>query len=424
MCGVKRVAVLLTLAMSLTGCSLSRHLERVSAGIEREYASTRTWEQLPLRTISWQQAVAMMRRNNLELLRSRQAVARAQRDTMSVYTDMIPGLSYYGYFSRSLEEIGQSVSSNDVTSNVNVTFSLPALTQVPYRVYAAQATAFAAMKAEEGKERELVSQLYRLVRLRELQERMRQWEKAALEGEDVSAPEALAKAGEGENSHWEEVSRLLGNHEARWCILPESMPRIRWEEVRSRLDRLDPLVICQFAMNLEQARMGQYGVALRYLPTINTNLYSPSLFSSSGGTYQGTFLSTKDTRLNLSISYSLDTTLSNWDHYKQSQENYELARRKVSQELQEHRNKVAMLRRSVDEYENWKRYMQKRMRYLKESPAETGDEYLSRATLLRDMEKELITQEIQSVESEAAVVLEYGMPGSSASLEEVGRKHR
>lgn len=418
---VKRVAILLALTTGLTGCSLSRHLEKVSAGIESEYASLRSWEQMPLRTISWQQAVAMMRRNNVDLLRSKQAVARAQRDTMSVYTDMIPGVSYYGYFTKSLEEIGNSVSSDDVTSNVNVTFALPALTQVPYRVYAAQAMAFAAMKAQEGKERELISQMYRLVRLRELRNESERLSKQSPEGTEASAVAPMQSEGEGEASHWEEMARLLGNQEARWSILPETMPRVRWEEVRPRLNRLDPLVVCQFAMKLEQARLAQYGVALRYLPTINMNLYSPSLFSSSGGTYQGTFLSTKDTRLNLSISYSLDTALSNWDNYKNSQENYELTRRTISSELLAHRNKVITLRRSVDEYENWKRYMQKRMRYLRETPAETGEDYLSRATLLRDMEKELIAQEIQAVESEAAVVLEYGMPGTTPAREAAGK---
>lgn len=405
--------MLLALTMGLTGCSLSRHLERVSAGIESEYASMRPWEQMPLRTISWQQAVAMLRRNNVDLLRSKQAVARAQRDTMSVYTDMIPGVSYYGYFTESLKEIGDSFSTSDMSSNVNVTFSLPALTQVPYRVYAAQATAFAAMKAQEGKERELISQMYRLVRLRELRNRQERLAKQSPEGATAVAP--MQQEGEGETSHWEEMARLLGNQEARWSILPETMPRVCWEEMRSRMNRLDPLVVCQFAMKLEQSRLAQYGIALKYLPTINMSLYSPSLFSSSGGTYQGTFLSTEDTRINLSISYSLDTTLSNWDNYKNSQENYELTRRTVSSELLAHRNKIVTLRRSVDEYETWKRYMKKRMDYLRNMPIETGEEYLSRASLLRDMEKELISQEIQAVESEAAVVLEYGMPGSSSA---------
>ncbi len=45
----------------------------------------------------------------------------------------------------------------------------------------------------------------------------------------------------------------------------------------------------QHALKLEQARLAQYGVAMDYLPTINTSMYSPSLFSSTEGTYSGTF---------------------------------------------------------------------------------------------------------------------------------------
>lgn len=157
--------------------------------------------------------------------------------------------------------------------------------------------------------------------------------------------------------------------------------------------------------------MEQYSIALRYLPTLNTSLYSPSLFSSSGGTYQGTFLSSKDTKINLSLSYSLDTRLDVWTRFRDTQDRYRLAQKKVELEMREHKSKIDALKRSVDEYENWKGYMAKRMEFIRTTPAEDADSFLDRNKALADMRRELIKQEQQAVDTEAALILEYGMPG-------------
>ena len=49
----------------LQSCSLQERLDSVSSDINQRYADVKTWEQLPIRTISWNQAVAMMKRNNI-----------------------------------------------------------------------------------------------------------------------------------------------------------------------------------------------------------------------------------------------------------------------------------------------------------------------------------------------------------------------
>ena len=79
----------------------------------------------------------------------------------------------------------------------------------------------------------------------------------------------------------------------------------------------------------------QYSIALRYLPTLNLNLYSPSLFSSSGGTYSGTFLDMDDTKLNMSLSYSFDTQLRTWNNYRDSKDEYEQKQRAMVGTLME-----------------------------------------------------------------------------------------
>ena len=401
---------ILALGALVSGCSLQDHVDMASEKIAKDYEGVKTWSELPQRVISWQQAVAMMKKNNEEILTADSNIRKAERDELSVYTDMIPGLSYYGYFTRSINALSDSVSADDLESRVNMTFGIPTLTQVPYRVYASKARAYAAIKAKEGKIRELESKLYKVIRTQELDARV-----AAHEKNNPNQDDGLHKlrTEDEANKNWKEIADILGNYEARWQILPSSMPRVRWSEYLSKMKKLDPLVICNYAMQLEQARMAQYSVALSYLPTINTSLYSPSLFSSSGGTYQGTFLDGEETRINLSISYQLDTKLRYWDQYETSKERFEAAKRSVLVAMIDHKNNMQRLRESVREYNNWRNYMNKRIDFVRNTPCSAAEDFLGREKALFDMKKELLTQERSLIESEAAVVLEYGMPSKS-----------
>lgn len=404
---IQQGAAILILALMMPGCSLEKRLEDVSKDVEQQYAKAKVWKQLPQRTISWNQAIAMIRTQNTDIKQADNDIAEAERRALSVYTDMIPSASYYGYFNKSLKELTNSWSTSDLQSNINVHFSLPSLTQLPYRVYAAEATTFAAKKAKEGKERELTAQLYEAVRRRDLAKRKARHEKKKPdEKDDILIAEQEESANE---EYWQKMAKLLGDYSARWEILPESTPKVSWSKYKNKLHKLDELVVCQFAMKLEQSRMAQYRVALQYLPTINTSLYSPSLFSSTGGTYSGTFLDTDDTKLNMSISYNLDTHLDTWNQYKDSKEQYELTKQEVSQEIMEHKVKTEKLRRSYEKYSAWKQYMHKRIGFLRSAPADTGTDFIERANTLHQMEQELLNQEEKAIESEAALVLGYGL---------------
>ncbi len=415
MLSVKSIPAILAcpaLVLCLAGCSVSQQVAKVSERVETMYANTQSWDALPQKTITWEQAIDLIKRNNLEIRQAENTIRENERESLSVYTDMIPGVSYYGFIDSTIDQLSETVKGkNDISSNVNVSFSLPALTQVPYRVYSSKVQTFAAIKAREGKERELVSQLYKTARLREIGRKQ-----AALDKAPQDEAEAMKKVSErrqADTKHWLTMAKLLGDSSARWEILPQSLPRLRWSYYRNKLDKLDPLVVCNFAMKLEQARMAQYSIALNYLPTINTSLYSPSLFSSTGGTYQGTFLSGEDTKLNLSLSYTLDTDLRTWNSYQRSKEQYELTSRQVGEELREHKSKMDSLRSSVAEYENWKSFMQKRIRFTEQMTADNAEQYIEREKSLLSMRKELLAQEAAAVESEAVLILEYGLPGKN-----------
>lgn len=401
-------ATLLSLLL-LSGCSLEQRLETVSEKIRQQFADAKSWEQLPLRVISWQQAMSMMERCNAKLETARSSIADAERDGLSVYTDMIPGISYYGYLTKSIKQLSNELSVNDLRSDVNITFFIPSLTQVPYRTYAAKASTFAAIKALEGTQRELMSTLYKTVRTRELTLRLRDLTEKSPDLTEQDRMLAVKNNVTEDASHWMQMAELLGDYSARWQVLPSSVPKVSWSRYESKLDKLDDLVVCAYALRLEQARLAQYQIALIYLPTINTSLYSPSLFSSSGGTYEGSFLSGEDTRINLSLSYSIDTQLSTWNSYKKSKQRYEATKKEVIVGVIEHKNKLQTLKASIREYFNWRSYMLKRIDYLSKMNAMTATELIERDRTILDMKKELISQEIQSVDSEAAVLLEYGI---------------
>jgi hypothetical protein len=300
------------------------------------------------------------------------------------------------------------VNSDDLTQNLNITFYLPSLTQLPYRVYASKATTFAARKAAEGKERELISKLYVLQRKQDIERRRQALEKQQPEQQELEqAYKTLHK--DDSAAQWNEIAQLLGDYSARWSILPASVPKFHWSRYKKLTGSLDQLVVCKLAMELEQARMRQYSIALRYLPTLNLNLYSPSLFSSSGGTYSGTFLDMDDTKLNMSLSYSFDTQLRTWNNYRDSKDEYEQKQRAMVGTLMDYKQKLQTLRSSMDEYYTWRSYMTKRMEHLRSAPAANAAEFLENENTLLSMQQELLTQETSVIESEAALILQYGL---------------
>ena len=396
---------LLVCLLALQSCSLQEHLDKTTSRLEAQFSEIKNWEQLPLRTISWSQAVAMMKRNNIEYIRTQKAIDKAERSEMSVYTDLIPGVTYYGYFNSALSELTQSINNNEISHQINVNFYLPSLTQVPYRVYSSKAQTFAAIKALEGKERELIAKLYTFQRKHDLDARQKELESRTPE----EKPDYLRKTINPDAARWQEIASLLGDYSARWQILPTSVPRFRWSEYRDLTDRMDALIVCQYALQLEQARMRQYSIALNLLPTVNTSLYSPQLFSSTGGTYSGTFLDMDDTKLNMSISYSLDTKLNNWNNYCDSKEAYELQQRETYARMVEHKQKLRMLKASMDEYVTWRDFMHKRIEHLRTAPAANAAEFLENETTLQSMQKELLSQEASAIESESALILQYGL---------------
>ncbi|MBR5878264.1 MAG: hypothetical protein IKY91_01840, partial [Akkermansia sp.] len=207
--------------LALQSCSIDERLSATSAKLENQYAEVRLWDELPLRTISWNQAVAMMKRNNPDYINAQKTIDKSYRNELSVYTDLIPGVSYYSYVTKSLGDLTRKYNSDDIQRNININFYLPTLTQLPYRVYASKAATFAAIKAQEGKERELISKLYSHQRRQDIRARQEKLDGKKPQTAD-QAYESLKKT--KSQNQWRDIAELLGDYSARWSILPSSMP--------------------------------------------------------------------------------------------------------------------------------------------------------------------------------------------------------
>ncbi|MCC8020696.1 MAG: TolC family protein [Akkermansia sp.] len=399
------------LLLLLAGCSVSKRMERTGKEVVAVYESLPDWERLPVRRITWEQAVSMAMEKNLELRKARGTIKQAKRSARSVYTDMIPGVNLYASMTRALEDLARSPDSNAMSYNINVVFNIPSLTQLPYRIYSSQAELYATEKAYELKQREIVSKIWQHVRTADLDRRLHELDLASFKEEERKTAGELKEQEFREQSidNWSKLTELLGTQSARWEILPESLPKLDRARYEREAVHLSPLVVTQYAIQLEAARMNKYQILMNYLPQINMSLYSPSLFSSTGGTYGGTFLDSSDTKLTTYASLSLDTKLTYWNQFRTAQDEYEYTKQELRAKLMDRRIQVGKVIKSCREFEEWKSWMKKRMAFEASRPISTAEQMLEKRRRNIDMEREILNQEKRKVEGEAALMIEYGI---------------
>lgn len=406
-----RVAPFLCLFLLLTGCSVSQRLERTGQEVRNVYENLPDWEQLPIKRITWDQAVSIAKAQNIDLQKARDTIKQAKRSVRSIYTDMIPGVNLYASMTRAIRDLSYAPQSEDINYNINILFNLPSLSQLPYRIYSAQAELFATEKAYELKEREIISKIWQHVRTTELDKKLHELDLASFNEEERKTEGALKEI-EFRNTtvdQWSKLAALMGSQNARWEIIPESLPKLDRARYEKEAVHLSPAVTMQYAIQLEAARMKKYQIIMNYLPQINMNLYSPSLFSSTGGTYGGTFLNSSDMKLNTNASLSLDTKLTYWDQFRTQQEAYEYTKAELRSKLMDRRIQVGKVLKSCRDYEEWKSWMQKRMVFEASRPVSTADELLEKRRRKIHMEREIVNQEKRKIEGEAALMVEYGI---------------
>ena len=384
-------------------------MERKTVELMDKMAAIPNWDELPRREISWDTAMAVMMEGNLDLKRSEQALRATERSVISVYTQVIPGVNLDWMLTKELSELTR-VTAQDVEYNTNILFNMPSLTQIPFDYYSAKSAVYTARKTLEMKKRELVSRLYRQVLSYHNACVSHKNRLDAVPYDDDGVQKKLIQ------DDWEkrvsEISQgfavLMGNMDAQWLVRPETMPRVDWRKYKSASRHLDLLVVTMVAMELEASRLQVLNAKMKFFPSVDINFYSPTLFSSTGGTYQGFFAGAGDMQVNMSLREELDTRLTSWFQYKTAKENHDLMQKKVVMDLQQRRIKVAALMESRKRFEIWKKVILKEIEFKKSRMALSGKEYLAQRKDIKTMHENLDAEAAKNAEVEAALIMEYG----------------
>lgn len=392
-----------------TSCSLEKHMERKTGELIKKMETVPKWAQLPRQEISWNQAVTLMMERNIDLKKSEQSLKTTKRAVINVFTQIIPGVNLDWMLTKELSDLSK-VTADDVEYNTNILFNMPSITQIPFDYYSAKAAVYTAEKTLEMKKRELISRLYQqTISYRNAQISYNNQLKSLPYDDDGVQRKKLDK--EWEKS-LDEISQgfatLLGSMDARWLIKPETMPRLDWEKYKAASKKLDLLVVTMAAMELEASRLQVLNARMNFFPSVDINFYSPSLFSSTGGTYGGFFAGAGDMQVNMSLREELDTRLTSWFQYKSAKENHDLMQRSVVMDLQKRRIKIATLLESRRRYELWRGVLLKEIAFKESRLSASGDEYLEQMKDIRKMYTDLDNEATKNAEVEAALIMEYG----------------
>ena len=392
-----------------TGCSLSKRMDSARQDLMKEYQAMPEWNALPQKRISWQQAVAMLE-NNVEMQQARLRINKTRRECERVYRDLIPLLDLGYYYNSALLKSADNYSTNS-SFNVNTIFSIPALTQLPMDHYCRALEHFKAEKELELKRRELLAKLWQYFNEGLLEQQLRAMEEAtpANQAADLQLRNRERELRERERS--QKICQLLNNYSARWVLMPETAPKINWQQYRKLAKVPDELTQTQMALTLEAARLSKLGVGLQYLPNVHLNFYSPALFSVTGGSTEGFLNGADDVRINLNIYSQIDTRLDIWSQWAEAEENHKLVEQELTQQMYEYRNKMELLLDSWKTYDDWMHSTQAYIAFRRsqgacdaQSVQEIHQEDLA-------LQKELLDQAKKNLERECALIQEYGIPG-------------
>ena len=356
-------------------CSVDRHMEKKAGELMARMDAVPDWRQLPRKEISWHQALAMMMERNIDLKKSEQSLKTTKRSVINVFTQIIPGVNLDWMLTKELSDLAK-VTASDVEYNTNILFNMPSLTQIPFDYYSAKAAVYTAEKTLEMKKRELVARLYQQV--------------LSYRNAQISYNNQLSSLPYDDDGV---QKKKLDLERGRY---------------RAASRQLDLLVVTMVAMELEASRLQVLNAKLKFFPSVDINFYSPTLFSSTGGTYGGFFAGAGDMKVNMSLREELDTRLTSWFQYKSAKESHELLQREVVMELQRRRIKIAALLESRRRFELWQGVLMKEIAFKESRLSVSGDEYLEQRKDIRKMYADLDNEASKNAEVEAALIMEYG----------------
>lgn len=400
-----RPAVAAAAALSLVSCSLDSYLQGRQDKLVAQYRALPDYNQLPVRLISWQQAVQSALAGNPEYRQAQENLAHAERECGQTWRSFIPSIDIGYYYSRALFRSGGDYYRGGGDFNTNVMFMLPELTRMPVEHYGKLLAVRKAQIDLTLKQREIEAKLYQLFRERGISERL----EARKTGRE-DTPTTRQKEKQDTREQWGKLCALLNDDSARWQLLPEDLPRVTPESYGNKTELPSPESQQLLAMELEAVRLRKLGVIIEYWPSIHTNFYSPTLFDSSGGNLSGFMQGAKDTRVSLNTYFSLDMKGDKANNYREAENAHRAALSQARQKMREYKEKAELLLKSWQQYREWRQAMAGYIAFRRSQGASHPDDLRARHEESQAVMQEMLEQERKNIERECALIQEYGLP--------------
>lgn len=402
--------ILLLFVVALCSCSIEKHMDRKTNELVKELEATPQWESLSEEVIPWDTAVHMALTQNTDILKGQLSIDDAERSVQRIFLDMIPGVNLDAMITEDINNLS-GISANDVSYHANIVFNFPSLTQVPIQYYTAQASVYRAKRAMDLKKREIISKLYKCSK-----EHIIAYDQYKLNLTSISHNDNGTEKRKIEEE-WEqtrkkissELSIAMGNIQKPWIVDPNTLPKINWSKYKTSSKKLDKLILTMMAMELEASRLNLLGIKMQYFPELNINFYSPSLFASTAGTQGGVYADSSDMKINVNLSWRLDTQLRVWHQLKAGKEYHNLLVKEIHMRMVDRREQVKMLIKSRADFEEWERFIQKKADFLASKTPVNADDYKRNRKDMQDTIRELLSQRQKNVEVEASLIIEYGL---------------
>jgi hypothetical protein len=360
---------------------------------------------LPERRLGWEQAVSLLD-NNLVMRSAAEEISQAEVAVKRVFLDLIPQLTLQGIYSQAITQITE-LASSDFNANVNALFAVPGVVRLRIDYYAAMLASYNAQKQYELTRREEIVNLYLLFRqYRHLQTlRVIEALQSAHPTFDRAEREALAFQQEQRDTElWLGLSAALGCFTHRWIVDDSNLPKPDYRETKRRWE--DPnaagaLYITLEAVELEGARLREFGIRFQYWPQLNMRVYSPSVYLLSAGDRGGFEFDADDIRFEAAVRMRLDTSLQLRDQLQEARRDTELLRQKLYEDAQERTKKLLEARDAMALLHSRRHRLQARKRLLDALP-EPGSYEEFEATLNERVE--LLSRQL-AVEQELDTVI-------------------
>ncbi len=295
-----RISAALVALFLLCGCVTNKVNKRLSASSkerEREIRELiRDLEETKPSVITWPDALAKMRSDNINLLRSKKLLERSESLQTKQWLTLVPRVGGFVQLSKDFGSISD-FSGDDLNTRLIANFSIPNPFDFHARLYSAALQEVSANWSHELDKRRAYIELYSafmdaesLRREREFFER--KWRVGLVSAESELLSEIESYENESnflkrrEKTHRVNVNRLLNTPGGNWS-LRGGVPQISYETKYRKFEigeDFGKLALNMHAIRVERAILSTRRIKFQQWPSLSFGLSTPPLFVSDQDT--------------------------------------------------------------------------------------------------------------------------------------------